>query len=204
MLGAIYLYRRNGPNDRWIAVFGATFGMIQLAEFFMWSDLGCGKMNKYASMFALLILAAEPLMNMVGGIYFSNSPDKKILRYMLLAYICFILFMYFTQIRGKPRDWCGTSLCQSNPNIAAGFSTDKMCNLEWYFTNGINPKMIVIWVLFLMLPLLAMTPKMYGIVIFTLGFAMLAISSLANNAAQGSIWCWLAVGLIYGKILFLK
>lgn len=42
--------------------------MIQLAETFMWIDYKCGNLNKFASIFALIILAIEPLTNMFGGI----------------------------------------------------------------------------------------------------------------------------------------
>jgi hypothetical protein len=201
MIGAIYLFRRNKPNDRWIAVFAATIGMIQLAEFFMWSDLDCGKMNMYASMFALLILALEPMMNMVGGIYFSNSPYKNVLRYMLLAYFVFIAFFYFTQMRNKETTWCGTTACPTTSNPLAGFGQSKSCNLEWYFLHNKDGKLGIIWILFLMLPFLAMTPTTQGITFFALGFATFFAARLLNNAAVGSMWCWLSILIIFVKIL---
>ena len=204
MFGAIYLYTRNGPNDRWIAVFGATIGMIQLAEYFMWLDPTCtniNNINKYASIFAVLILAAEPVMNMVGGIYFSNTPFKSILKWMLLAYIIFIIFAYSSQVHKRNINWCAKPGCAPDSNIFAGFINSDKCNLEWYFTKNINTKIGIIWILFLVLPFLAMTPQTHGIILFTLGFMTLTISSLINRAASGSLWCWLAIGIIYGKIL---
>lgn len=204
MIGSYYLYKRNAPNDRWMAVFGATFGLIQLAEYFMWSDLGCGNMNKYASMFALLVLAAEPLSNMLGGIYFSETPNKQVLKYMLISYIIFIAYTYFTQIHNKTIDWCGTSQCPPVSNPLAGFYITKKCNLEWYFMKNMNPKLMTIWIIFLMIPLLTMTPKMHGMILFTIGFITFLMAKMANTAAHGSLWCWLAVGVIYGKIFFLK
>lgn len=42
MIGVIYLYHRNYPNDIWVAIFVGVVAMIQLAEYFMWSDLDCG------------------------------------------------------------------------------------------------------------------------------------------------------------------
>jgi hypothetical protein len=201
IVGVIYLYRRNGPNDRWVAVFAAVIAMIQLAEFFMWSDLACGNMNKYASMFALLVLALEPFMNMIGGIYFSNTSYKHILKYMLVAYIIFIAFIYFTQVHGKNIDWCGTSTCDPNAMQSNGFLNNKSCNLQWFFTKQFNSKMGIIWVLFLMLPFLTMTPMIQGIILLTLGFISYAMASVATNAAMGSLWCWLAIAIIYVKIL---
>lgn len=218
IIGSIYLYKRNRPNDRWIAIFAATIAMIQLAEFFMWSDLACGSINKYASMFALLILALEPLMNMIGGIYFSNNNNKTILKWMLVAYLIFIGFTYFTQIYGKPRRWCGTlsakqqvglkskildptSLCSPNSNPFKGFISDKACNLKWYFTKNINTKLGIIWILFLLVPFLTMKPRFQGIILLALGFVTYGMAHYANNAAQGSLWCWIAILIIVYKIL---
>ena len=200
IVGVIYLYNRNGPNDRWVAIFAAVVAMIQLAEFFMWSDLGCGTVNRYASMFALLVLALEPLMNMVGGLCFSNTPYKNVLKYMLIAYIIFIGYVYFTFINKKQINWCGTSMCSPNTNAINGFIKSKSCNLKWYFMDGIGEKVGIIWVLFLMIPFLTMTPKMQGIVLFTLGLIALVMATFINNAVAGSLWCWLAIALIYFKI----
>ena len=201
IIGIIYLWKRNAPNDRWIAVFAGTIALIQLAEFFMWSDLTCGKINKYASIFALLVLAAEPLMNMVGGIYFSNTPNKRILKYMLIAYLIFITFTYITQLHNKPRFLCGASMCGSSPNKPNAFLNDKSCNLKWFFMEGISAKLGIIWILFLLLPFLMMTPRFQGLIIFALGFFTLGLASVVNNAAIGSVWCWFSIGLILYKIL---
>ncbi|XWV25577.1 mg257 protein [Tupanvirus deep ocean] len=202
MIGVAYLYYRNGPNDRWVAVFAAIVAMIQLAEFFMWSDLQCGVINKYASIFAIIVLALEPLTNMIGGIYFSNSPHKNILRYMLIAYIIFVGYTYFRYIHNNNVDWCGTTVCsgQENGNVFFG---KKMCNLQWYFMESIGGKTGIIWILFLMLPFLTMTPRFQGMLLFTLGFVSFAIASVANGAATGSLWCWFAIAVIYLKILVL-
>ena len=201
IIGVIYLYNRNNPNDRWVALFAATIAMIQLAEYFMWSDLACGSINKYASMFALLVLAMEPLMGMVGGIYFSNTKYKNILKYMLFAYLIFIGYSYFTLYYQKKIPWCGTSLCGEKSNQVSGFVNDKYCNLRWLFNEHIDSKTGIIWMLFLTIPFLTMTPMYQGIVIFALGFITRAMSSTSTYAAQGSLWCWLGISVIYFKII---
>lgn len=197
IFGVVYLWQRNQPNDRWIAVFAATIALIQLAEFFMWSDLHCGSLNKYAAIFALVILAAEPFMNMIGGIYFSNSLYKQVLRWMLVAYVVFIAIVYLTQIYQTNISWCGTSLCGS-PN---GFLSNKSCNLRWLFMENISKKAAIIWTLFLLVPFLTMTPKSQGIILFILGFGSLVLASAINNAAIGSLWCWFGISIILYKIL---
>ena len=208
IFGCIYLYIRNSPNDRWVALFAATVAMIQLAEFFMWSDPTCSNFNKYASMFALLILALEPLMGMLGGIYLSNSPNKNILKYMLLAYLIFIAFVYFTSFYNKNVIWCGTSSCsptaatlelirKTNNNI---LPNGKSCNLSWFFVNTINHKLVIIWILFLLIPFLTMTPMYQGILILIFGIVTYGVSYVSQSNIGGSMWCWFAIGLIFLKL----
>ncbi|AGC01731.1 hypothetical protein H012_gp734 [Acanthamoeba polyphaga moumouvirus] len=199
MVGVIYLYRRNKPNDRWIALFAGTIAMIQLAEYFMWSDQTCGKINKYASMFALLVLAMEPLMNMIGGLLFSDTSNKQMLKYLLIGYIIFICFVLFNRSQ-KSMNWCGTSLCGDIGNRTNGFTINKKCNLKWLFLDGFDAKTGLIWSLFLLIPFLAMKPTYLGIVFAALGIGTFYIANITNNAAQGSLWCWFAIIIIFSKI----
>ena len=152
--------------------------------------------------FALIVLAIEPLMNMIGGIYFSNTSNISILKYMLIAYLIFIIFTYFLQIYGKQTIFCGTSSCTpGNNSLLDGFTKNKSCNLMWFFMKEINPKIIMIWILFLLMPALTMVPKYQGLILFVFGFATLGMASIVNNAAIGSLWCWFAIGLILYKIV---
>ena len=207
IIGVYYLYQRNGPNDRWVALFAGTVAMIQLAEYFMWTDQTCSNINKYASIFALLVLVLEPLTNMMGGIYFSNTPYKNILKYMLFAYIIFIAYTYFTEVYDKQINWCGTSLCNDigtsglSPTETNSIINTKACNLQWFFLNTMSPRTAIIWTLFLMLPFLTMTPMYQGIIILALGIITKTMASSSKGAATGSLWCWYAIGLILVKIL---
>lgn len=205
-IGVFYLYFRNKENDRWVAIFAGTIAMIQLAEYFMWDNNDCGnKINKYASIFALLVLALEPLSNIIGGLYFSNTPYKKILKYMLLSYIIFMIFFYFSQIYNKKIDWCGSSQCNDS-NITSNNNSSAIpdCNLKWLFIGGFNYKLIIIWIMFLLIPFLTMTPEFHGILLVALGILTYGMAALINPAARGSIWCWLAIGIIFSQIILNK
>jgi hypothetical protein len=193
IIGCVFLYKRNGPNDRWIAIFGATIAMIQLAEFFMWIDPTCGKMNKYASIFALATLIMLPIMGMIGGIKFSDS--SQLLTYALMAYIVFLTFFL---INYQNNSFCGSSPCQNN-----NFCSDKFCNLHWSFTENVTELTNIIWALFLMLPFVVMKPIHHAVVITSIGIMTLLISIVSNVSAYASPWCWLAIIIIYAKI-FMK
>lgn len=202
VIGIIYLYKRNKPNDRWIALFGGVVALIQLAEYFMWNDPNCGWINNLASMFALLVVASEPFMNMIGGIYFSNSPNKKILRCMLLAYIIFIVYIFFTSYHGKKIMWCGVNNCSAISQENPDEGTDELnnCNLRWMFLQPTG-RIGILWVLFLMLPFLTMTPRIQGYILFGIAIFSYVLSKLFSSAVTASIWCWYALGIIYVKIL---
>src|SRR5271154_745689 len=193
ILGVLYLFYRDAPNDRWMALFGGTVAMIQIAEYFMWLDQSCGTINNMASMFALLVVALEPLMGMIGGLNFSSQPNPNFLRIMLLSYIVFIAYVYFNHVHNQKIKWCGINNCYIDPNDG--------CNLYWKFTENIPTKIAIIWILFLMLPLLTMTPRYQGIILFLTGLITLVLSRTVHNAAAGSLWCWYAISIIYIKIL---
>jgi|SaaInlStandDraft_6_1057023.scaffolds.fasta_scaffold189025_1 hypothetical protein len=69
---SIFLLVRNYPNDRWLAVIFLVAGLMQIAEFFMWSDQKCGRMNHIATMFAMFVLLIEPISIILGGYFLGD------------------------------------------------------------------------------------------------------------------------------------
>lgn len=195
MIGVFYLYHRNLPNDRWIAIFGGTIIMIQLAEFLMWSDQNCGELNKIASILALIILIMEPLSNMIGGAYFSETSKKKYLKYGILVYLLFITTIYFVEYRNKKIEWCGLQKCITDD------SQNKGCHLSWKFMNSFSGTTLMIWTLFLSLPFFAMEPIYHGLIIFLLGLSTLIFSLKYKTSVAGSLWCWYGIIIIFAKIM---
>lgn len=197
LAGVIYLYKRNRKNDRWIALFALTISVIQLSEFFMWDNLPingiCNNINKFASILAIIVLALEPFTNIIGGLITSKS-NKKLLYIMLILYVIFILFVYFTQIKGKNINWCG------DMDDTCGIG--NACHLKWNFTKTINGQSAIIWVIFLLAPFLAMIPLQTGLIYIAFGILALVLSKLmSNNKVFGSLWCWLAIGIIFIQIM---
>jgi hypothetical protein len=190
LAGAYYLYKRNRPNDRYIAIFGAVVAMMQLAEFFMWMDQSCGTINMYASMFAIFILLAEPLANMVCGIYLSDTPYKNVLKIMIILYVAFVVYLFIINYN-KSINYCGINNCKNN----------NSCHLDWKFIDTINRNQVQLWGLFLFLPLLFMVPHYQGLILLLAGLVTLLMSKVYNNTVAGSLWCWLVVSIIYIKIL---
>lgn len=199
LIGIIYLYRRNKPNDRWIAIFMLVVSLIQLAEYFMWKHPKCNQVNKLASMFALFILALEPAANMVGGLAMGKVANKAFLRVLILTYIIFIAYLYGQYVYGSNIKWCGlpvTSCVKAVPGISA-----SSCHLHWNFLDGMPEVSGMIWICFLMLPLLTMLPRSQGLILFLSGTLTYVISRYHDSQVTSSMWCWYSIVIIYLKIL---
>lgn len=196
IVGCLYLYKRNNPNDRWIALFSSVFILIQLAEFFMWMNQKCDQNNKIISIMMILILAAEPIANILGGLIYGDTDinRKNILKTMLVAYILFIAYIFFTKIYGSNLNLCGINNCSIDA------TTDK-CNLRWMFLDGFGKNAATIWILFLSLPLLLIVPINQAIILFGTGAVTFYASKYFNTIASRSLWCWSSISVIFIKIL---
>ena len=87
---SIFLIIRNYPNDRWIATIFITASLMQIAEYFMWFDQKCGKINHYATLFGMFVLLIEPLSLIIGGYYLGDlNIDKKVLKNIMILFILF-------------------------------------------------------------------------------------------------------------------
>jgi hypothetical protein len=190
LAGSFYLYKRNAPNDRYIAIFGVVVAMIQLAEFFMWIDQSCGSINMYASMFAIFILLVEPLVNILCSIYLTDTPYKNILKIILGLYIIFVVYLCILNY-DKTVNYCGINNCKKN----------NSCHLDWKFVEILNKKQIYIWTIFLAVPVLFMVPRYQAFILAMAGIGTYLMSRIYNDTVAGSLWCWLAISIIYIKIL---
>jgi hypothetical protein len=125
---------------------------------------------------------------------------------MLVAYVIFIAFTYVTKVHGKDINWCGTSNCSAMAESMGSttqnniFPNGKACNLRWFFTENMDNTTTIIWILFLMVPFLTMTPRIEGILIVAFGIITYTVAAKTNNNVAGSLWCWLAIGVIFLKI----
>jgi hypothetical protein len=85
ILSALLMYF--GDNfDRFFAVVVFAVVQMQLAEYFMWNDQSCGKINQFATFYAYLAILLQPLSVLLGGYYFNifNIPPEYILGFALL------------------------------------------------------------------------------------------------------------------------
>jgi len=86
-ISTIYLFYRNYPNDRWVAIVFISAGLMQLLEYFMWKDQSCGITNHVATILAFIVLLIQPIAVLIGAYYFGDLIfDRKKLAPIIWIY----------------------------------------------------------------------------------------------------------------------
>lgn len=182
---SIYIYHRDYKYGKALALFFFTVSLMQISEFFMWSDQGCGNMNHYATLFAFIVLCLEPLIAIWVAYKFDiTNIDKKKLKYILYIYVIVFGFAIIKSLL-----YSGKLCSKPNPNNA---------NLNW----GIHPIVktlpkFILYIFYVLyfgafLTFLLFKNKKEGLTYFLLYMGTLVISkliTLGNPGAWKSIWC---------------
>lgn len=130
LFSSIFLFIRNYDNDRLLATFFIIVSLMQLAEYFMWVDQKCGKLNHYATKTAMVLILLQPLSFLLATYFYGNITISKyiilniFLCMFLLSFIisCYIL-NYNKPLCSKPRfsnghlNWDTESIFKTVPNI---------------------------------------------------------------------------------------
>ena len=180
----IYLYRRNNPNDRWIAYAFIYLGTMQLIEFFIWSDQACTGLNQKATSIGFWHNIMQPILSVVLAYYLTGGN--------LPIYVYLAIGLYvFTAL---PKIWNA-----KKPNQCSRPCGDSV-GLAWGYTNTKSPTYV--WGIFciaLALPFLSMKKdgeKYAGLIIGTYILAFFISKSRCPRSAipsNGSWWCLMAV-----------
>lgn len=186
LFSSIFMFIRNYDNDRFLATSFVIISFMQLAEYFMWLDQGCGKMNHYATKSALFILLLQPLSILLSLYVYGNLTISK----DIIFYVCLCMFIlsgiisYYTVIYNKP-------LC-SKPRYPNG-------HLNWDTLSILKTVPDIITDLFFigyfMLPflLIFLKSRIEGLTYFIL-YMMTLVYSMYLNRGYGvtwkSFWCY--------------
>ena len=96
---AFYLYMREYKYDRMLAMFFVSVGLMQLSEYYMWIDQGCGNVNNYASKLAFVVLAIQPIVLCYGlKRYNLVKNHEQLINTYLILYLpitCYLVFKVF-------------------------------------------------------------------------------------------------------------
>lgn len=149
-------------------VFMMTFSTVQLAEYFIWSNLHDKGRNALASQFLFLVLIIEPYV----AAFMISTPHTQ--KWFLIAYTAFLAMALVFNVK-TPIQW------HSSPGANG--------HLQWHAMNNFRVS-YALWVLFLIAPLLL--AKNYKGLAF--GVVSLAISAFYywKHNTTGTMWCWIA------------
>jgi hypothetical protein len=180
----LYLFKRNKPNDRWVAVFFIYIGCMQYLEYLMWSDQECSGKNQKATEIAFYHNVLQPVVSISVAFYFTNG------KLPLYVYGIFILYL----LTSLPKIYE-----KKNPNQCSKPCSKEKDGLSWEYTATENPKYVWgIFCLALLAPLISM--KKHGIIYSGLILVTYIIAHFISVSRckyrivppNGSWWCLMA------------
>ena len=201
IVSSLVLFFYGDKYDKHIAFFVFIFIQIQLAEFFMWKDQECKKINHSATIFSHIILLLQPISVILGGLIFQTFSLPNFIVYIALFITLIPLIKaIITNIKNK------RTLCSREVN--------KTGHLEWDLTSGdfdkwpsSNKAMYYTFlILFMFIPWLFLKNRIKGVLSFAIIFLSFLFSKIDTKDINlkfeqwESKWCFIAV--IY-PIIFL-
>lgn len=170
-------------NRFWVCAFLGIVILIQLVEYFIWSNIDNLFYNKLFTICAMIILFFEPITTIM------NITNNKIKQILLWSYL-FIMIPF--------------GLMNYNKNIYSTVSQDK--HLNWNLINhddNIGKIIQIAWLFFFLFPLFY-EGYQFGFLFGIITLFIILYNYSKDNSA-GSMWCWIVNSMmIYyaGYLLF--
>jgi hypothetical protein len=170
-------------NKFWICAFMSIVILMQLVEYFIWSNIDNIFYNKLFTFLAMLIIFCQPITTIM------NIDNEKIKKILLISYLGLMIPF---------------GLMNYNKNIYSTVSSNK--HLNWNLINHENKfgKIIIfIWILFFLFPLFYQGHQLgflFGVLTL-----IITIYNYINDNTMESMWCWIVNSImIYyaGYLLF--
>ncbi len=182
-LSSTYLLLSKNKTNNHIGLFFLIVVFIQLAEFFMWSDLECGIYNQYASKSVIPLLTLQILSIYIGAYLFKTTiiPTN-----MLLFIIsgCSIIFIYLFResFFNKNYYWC------SKPNINNTIKWSNLIEIVPFY-------LYVSYSILMLLFPLSLKDNIRKFILFTLGMLTFITTQYENEGyfirpSSNSKWCF--------------
>lgn len=174
------------PDDKIIGGFIGFVSLMQIVEYFLWSNPTCNSNNKIISLIGMILNNIQPVVLFL--LIYAYSKRRLNLLYMLAAIIiyCFVAIPYSLQFQDR-----GQLQCTINSR-----SMDRFSHLEWNWTM-MNYKLIMYGLFILMLiilPILGFQDIVLGYVFGSLALVSRVLSGLLySSKSVGSLWCFYTV-----------
>lgn len=187
----VYLWRRHAPqsNDRALAVFIFWFALMQLFEFFMWTNMHG---HALTSKLALLAIQLQPAVLVAALYYWHPEFYPQVWEKAVMALVG------------------GWSLVKTAASAQSAFFTPRIaqqnwlsvkgphCHLSWWFVRHYQalPQLARtdnVYVGLLLTALAFIKPAQYGLLYFGFGCVAVALTLILYGFHEfGSVWCWIS------------
>ena len=180
-VSSVYLFKRNRPNDRWIAIFAGYVGFMQYLEYLMWTDPECTGLNQYATHLGFWHNISQPFLSLALAYYFTQGN--------LPSWVYMVCILYATTSLPKIWDSQTNDMC-SQP------CGDNQYGLSWTYTE--TPNQTYVWGIFCLAiaaPLLTMKKQGHMYAGLVVGMYIIAhfisVSRCPHSITppNGSWWC---------------
>ena len=191
---SVYLWKRNYPNDRFMAFISTTVAGIQLVEFLLWSNLNCNRINHYSTIASHILIMLQPLCIFACSYYYDNTtiPQDILLGLLVISAISLIYNTY--KILKYNKNYCTKLAKNGHLNWSGTYGWSRLQRLSYFLP---------------MTAFLFMKDKVYGRSIFSLIAISLfmTMTKLGYNSKWESLWCLVGNSLplysiILGKIRY--
>lgn len=212
----IILYKRNIGSDRHLAILSAVFVTIQLMEFFIWLSLEnkgsdvARKVNHIATRMILILLWAQPLVNMymagTTGIPQQTEIGTVVLWSGLVIFGALFIYSIVLASRGRFKTTTGPNchLVWQRSNTGRSYKRNgdkRHVGLDARFV-GSNNLITGLYLAGLLIPLMFVRPISKSVTLIGLGLILLFTSRMLSSKSESSSWwCWIAFIFVLAAVM---
>ena len=163
--------------------------LMQLAEYYIWTDQTCGKTNKNATKAALILNLLQPLVVflILIGKFQGSTLLKNVASIIIFAYICFMMLKL-----------------NENTEYTCVKPSTKCRHLNFRWWNDFKDAGVIYVITLLSIILLLCRPSKLSVFLVIYIFTMLLLSQKFYSCGAPSTWCWLVVPMPLFMGIFYK
>lgn len=187
----IYLYRRNKPNDRWIAIIFGYLGSMQLLEYLMWVDQGCSGLNQISTDLGFIHNILQPIVSLLVAYLMINKLPKWV-------YVPILIYIIYS----LPKIWVSKKKNQCSKPCSG-----ENIGLSWEYTNTEQLTLVrLIFTIALCAPFLTMKKNGTIYAGLIMGIYIVAFFISRNRCkgaiipSNGSWWCLMVTLIPFSEI----
>jgi len=186
IISSIYLYINNNNNSSYsfnenktIALFFSFVSLMQLVEYFLWSDLKCTGINQTTSKIGILLNHFQPVVLLLISLFYlesNKSLDLNIIILINIIYSIYVIYVYKRFLDEK--NFC------VKPN--------KKGHLDWTWKHNFNYNFYHL-LIFLNLLNYYNYSKLTMSIILSYVLFFISLTKFKDNI--GEFWCLMVTGI---------